>query len=193
MITAYPGFKNVVETVTIDNIKRFGKEIVVKTLQTGGFYCSAIPKGVVELIPVEIKAMAKPYELDILQMFEGGNIVQVVKEFQTHLSEKDLRTILFHEEGHIVLGHTTQEYQSRCKIENGILVDVKTEIEADLYAASKVGKKAVSVALTHLIENICLLDATKLGTVPLNRERYQNNISEVLLSPMMRARFEALR
>lgn len=192
MITAYPGYGFIVETIEVKDIQRFGKEVVLRTLHTGGFYCSAIPVGIVELCPQEILEKVTPTELKILKLMEGTNVVQHVREFSSNLSEQDIRAILYHEEGHIVLGHTSKEHQARCQVVSGILVDVQTEIEADSYAAAKVGKRTVAKALTHLIENICHLDATKLGTIPLNVNRYQRNLSELLMSPLMRGRFEAL-
>lgn len=192
MITAYPGNSFLVETISINDIQRFGKDIVLRTLHTGGFYCTAIPVGVIELCPKEILEKATPSELKTLELMEGSTVIQHVKEFSSNMSEEDIRAILFHEEGHIVLGHTSKEHQAHCEVVNGILIDVQSEIEADRYAASKVGKKTVAKALTHLIENMCHLDATRLNTRPLDTKRYQENLSELLMSPLMRPRFEAL-
>lgn len=193
MISARPGFSCLIETIRLADIKRFGKETVITAMLSGGAFVANIPEGVTDILPEEIKRVTRQYELDSLKAVEGTSIVQVISDIWGNLNEVDQEALLYHEEGHVIAGHVGGEYQKGKETQNGILIDVNAEIEADAYAVSKVGKRRVAIALTHVVENLCKVAGTKFGTVPLNENLYREHVTELLMRHDFRARFAALQ
>jgi hypothetical protein len=193
MITARPGFSCLVETVGLGDIARFGGEYVKRVLMSGGVFVCHVQEGLAEGMSEDMKVKTKAYEMELIRMMEGTDMIQVLNEFQGRLSQQDMDALLLHEEGHVLLGHTQLAYQKHMEKIDGILIDIPTEIAADAYSASRIGKRNMAKALTHVIETMCYADATRLYTQPLNTERYQMYLTAMLTSEYFRKRFEALQ
>ena len=161
-------------------------------LFSGGVYCSYFPEGIKDKLPEHILKVMKPYELDILGLMQNGFIIQVIKDFTTGISDEDMQAMLLHEYGHVHYGHTLPENIAKKKTQNGIMDDVQSEIEADAYAASIIGKRRMAIALTHMVENVAKFFATKNNNQALDKDVYTEILTSMLISENTRKRFLAL-
>lgn len=191
-ITAQPGH-SLIEVIKLESVKRFGPEVVKKVLLSGGLCAVHIPKGGAMNLPLSITQMTKKFELDYLTMLEGTSVIQVVDVYRDRLATKDLDALILHEEGHIHHGHEMPGNMRGKQIVNGILIDLQAELQADAYAASKVGKRQMAIALTHAAEVMVELAATKIGTVPRNETVRREALNQVMFNPQFRARIAALQ
>lgn len=192
MYIAQPGH-SLIEVINLESVKRFGPEVVRKLLLTGGMFAVHIPKGGVMNLPLSIAQLTKKVELDCLTMLEGTSVIQVVDVYRDRLSEKDMDALLMHEEGHIRHGHEMPGNIKDKQVMNGIMVDLHSELQADAYAASKVGKRQMAIALTHAAEVMVELAATKIGTIPRNESVRREALNNVMFNPHFRARINALQ
>ena len=192
MYIAQPGMA-LIEVINVDVVKRFGPAYVKKMLMTGGLFVVHIPKGAVAGIAPEMRQLIKQVELDCATMLEGTSTIQVVKEYKDRLTQKDLDALLWHEQGHIHYGHELPENAAKKKQVDGIIMDLETELQADAFAARKVGKRNVAIALTHAVEAMAEIVSTRLDTIPQDRAIQQQALNAFLFNDHFRARIGALQ
>lgn len=192
MYVAKPGH-SLIEVVSIETLKRFGPEVLKKVLLSGGMFAVHIPMNGVMNLPMDVMRVAKRSELDCLQMLEGSSTIQVVKEFGEQLSSKDMDALLLHEEGHIRHGHERPEHVAGKQVIHGILVDLQAELDADAYAAKRVGKRQMAIALTHAIEVTVNMMSTKFGTVPRDEGLHSKALTAFMMNEQFRTRIAALQ
>ena len=170
-----------------------GSDIEEKALSTGGFYTVKVPYGAAKLFEKERPGQLNALQLQRIEVCEGGTFIQAVKELYEQLPQDERDAIILHEEGHAALGHLDEDRIKEAVIVNGILADIQAELEADDYAARRVGKKTFAKALVHTLENMIEFVLTEGKTVPLNRDRYRTVITRALMDPVTRTRIAALQ
>lgn len=92
------------------------------------------------------------------------------------LTEAEVEAFMWHELGHIRLGHVDEAKTQKAR---GVVQNVKYELEADAYAAQRCGKKVMAVALTKVLSHLC----KQIGF----------DHTKVLMSADVRARINALQ
>ena len=144
-------------------------------VQSGGFM--ATHYDVTTLGKMEAAGIAVPkMDRDIIGVMCGHGAVIYLEEACEGLSSEELKAVLLHEEAHVRLGHMEAFAATGG---SGVMMDLESEMEADAYSASVVGKKVMASALTKVVINL-----TKRVGVDCTRG---------LLHPDMRARFSALQ
>ena len=108
----------------------------------------------------------------------GQPFISVHDAFVKRMSPEGVEAILLHEEGHIALGHHAHYSELGHVLQH--------ELEADAYAAAKVGKSVVAAALQESIKIII----SYLGVPEGKRE---DCFKHVLNSENMKPRFDALK
>lgn len=83
------------------------------------------------------------------EILPNSKFILVSTELKNRLTEEELNAIILHEQGHIVKGHGNNP---DVKKTNGVIDSLEYEVEADLYAASNVGKEVVISALKKMVE-----------------------------------------
>lgn len=192
MYIAQPG-ANLVEVFSLESIAKYGHEVVKKVLMSGGFFAAQIPVGISHNLPLEMVRVTKASQLECLKMLEGTHVIQVLKEVQDRLTQKDVDALVLHEEGHIRHGHTDPVFRQGKSLHHGYIVDMTAELQADAYSADKVGKKQTATALTHAMEVLCELSVTQLGKLPFDQLLYKEALSTTLMNPHFRTRITALQ
>lgn len=85
---------------------------------------------------------------------QGFNVIVVFKELVTALKSDHLRAILLHEEGHIEHGHVEEATKPGSKVKmrsGGVFCSTAFELQADAYAAERIGKGVVIEALKETV------------------------------------------
>lgn len=109
-------------------------------------------------------------------LFTDGSKRIVVDDYFFLLDDISQRAVLAHEEGHMVLGHLDtpnidpterHQYAARGEVH-------PTELEADAYAASKVGVEDV----VHMLTELCTLP----GITPASEKELHNRMFHLLLN-----------
>ena len=114
----------------------------------------------------------------VMDMPLGVPFISAHSAFIERMSPESVQALLLHEEGHIALNH----HVHYSKLEHVL----QHELEADAYAADKVGKSVMAKALKEVIEIII----SYLGIPAGKREAC---FKQVLNSEGMLPRFEALK
>ena len=114
----------------------------------------------------------------IMDLPIGAPFVSMHKDFIKEISPEAVQAILLHEEGHIALGHYVHYSELGHNLQH--------ELEADAYAAARVGKSAVAEALKESLRVLI----PYMG-VPENER--DDCLNHVLNSENMLPRFEALK
>lgn len=188
MITFVPGLQYVLTAATLSEIQAYGdtlgdQQFALKMLaNTCGFYASKIPNYSEE----QLDALKLPrWERQYFKTMEGTWQVSIIKDVAAVLTEKERIAILLHEEAHVVFQHATKIKEGQVNSRYGIkIMDiVELEIEADNYAASKVGAKTVISSLTKSIVKSCDI---------LHKYGVEVNASNTLLDSNIRSRINAL-
>lgn len=86
-------------------------------------------------------------------MIKPGAYIVVLEDFIKTLNEKEKEAIVFHEVGHLVSNHLVDIGPDTLLVHETVLVSTKAELEADQYAAARVGKSAMRSALEKIIAN----------------------------------------
>lgn len=188
MITFVPGLQYALTAATLSEIQAYGDtlgdhQFALKMLaNTCGFYASKIPNYTEE----QLDALKLPkWEREYFKSMGDAWQVNIIKDVAAGLTEKERLAILLHEEAHVVFQHATKINESQVNNIHGmkIMDVVEFEIEADNYAASKVGAKTVITALTKTIVKSCDI---------LRNCGAEVNASNALLDSNFRSRINAL-
>lgn len=86
-----------------------------------------------------------------VDLLRPGYIIAMYKDTFSGLTEDEELGILSHELGHIKLGHL--EDLSLPRNEHGLIESVQAELEADAYAAKRVGKDVMKNAIQKVFRN----------------------------------------
>ncbi len=164
-----------------DRIVFSSKEALENLLQAGGFAVSrfnseyAVYDSVLQLLQgnEDMSNIEK-----ILDMPVGAPFISMHRDFIKQVSPEAVQAIILHEEGHIALGHYVHY--------DGLGHNLQHELEADAYAAARVGKPAVAKALQESIWALI----PYMGVPESKRE---DCLKHVLNSENMLPRFEALK
>lgn len=194
MITAIPGVPYLISHFTLEEVKRLGKDAVKMFFLTGGFMVTNTPSHIYDHPEVIMKLNElglKPFEIEVAKVTADVKIISVVDDINNRLPKWVNEAVLLHEVGHIVNGDLEKKHHAE-KMHGNILIDIDAEIAADSYAASVVGKKQFVKALVVLFQTMSEMLATKFGKQPFDHNLYQRCITEYLLDPMIRQRFNAL-
>lgn len=164
-----------------DHIVFSSKEALEDLLRAGGFAVSRFNSeyAVYDSVNMLLQVGEDMDNIEkIMDMGVGEPFISVHKEFVQELSPEAVQAILLHEEGHIALGHYVHYSELGHNLQH--------ELEADAYAASRVGKPAVAKALQESIRVLI----PYMG-VPENKR--EDCLKDVLSSENMLPRFEALK
>ena len=166
----------VIKTSMKEYDEKYGAGMGLKVMvQRGGFL--ATHYDVTTLGKMEAAGIAVPkMDRDIIGVMCGHGAVIYLEEACKGLTSEELKAVLLHEEAHVRLGHMEAFAATGGA---GVMMDLESEMEADAYSASVVGKKVMASALTKVVINL-----TKRVGVDCTRG---------LLHPDMRARFAALQ
>lgn len=93
-------------------------------------------------LPSLLGAMGPAYQA--ARVVEGMDVIICDRAAIHGMTPEEVLGMLYHEKGHIVLGHTSLQGAT----------GLKEELEADAYAARRVGKKALKSALKKLATNM---------------------------------------
>lgn len=144
-------------------------------VQSGGFLATHYDE--TTLGKMEAAGIAVPKaDQEVIGVMTGHGAVIYLEEACEGLTSEELQAVLLHEEGHVRLGHMEAFAATGGA---GVMMDLDSEMEADAYSASVVGKKVMASALTKVIINL----AKRVGM----------DCTRGLLHPDMRARFAALQ
>ena len=191
MMSFFPGSAVMVSFVSIPMFDAFGersgqKHYGLKTFVSTGGAISAKNEDTPEFRSNLEKLGANKAEKELALALCGIGTVTVFDELKEILTPEELKAVLLHEEGHLIHRHL-EKINSRDVIQDtsgqNILVDVNAEIEADAYAASRVGKEIVKKAITKLV--------IKVADICMSRKP-DLNYSDFLFDPVFRARINAL-
>ncbi len=108
----------------------------------------------------------------------GQPFISVHDAFVKRMSPEGVQAILLHEEGHIAMGHHVHYSEMGHVLQH--------ELEADAYAAAKVGKSIVAKALEESIRVI-------ISYLGVPKEKREDCFNHVLNSENMKPRFDALK
>lgn len=99
------------------------------------------------------------HEYSMFDLPEGGNgsdrVVVLSQRLVDSLTPAEIEVIVLHEEGHIALGHLDNIEASSCVVDNegfSMAVLPSFELEADAYAAARVGAEVVVQTLERTSE-----------------------------------------
>jgi hypothetical protein len=128
--------------------------------------------------------------------------ILISTEVKALLTTDELEAIIAHEEGHIACGHLKPSRLKNVKISNGIVDDKSMELEADAYAAKKLGAggaKRLSNALGKVVKFLSTKKMVKLvligfGKTDVSDLAIRNKLVEVkkYINTSMKCRFDAL-
>lgn len=166
----------VIKTSMKEYDKKYGEGMGMNVMmQSGGFLAThydVTTLGKMEAAGIAVSRMDR----DIIGVMCGHGAVIYLEEACEGLSSEELKAVLLHEEAHVRLGHMEAFAATGGA---GVMMDLDSEMEADEYSASVVGKKVMASALTKVIINL----TKRLGV----------DCTRGLLHPDMRARFQALQ
>ncbi len=164
-----------------DHIVFSSKEALEDLLRAGGFAVSRFNSeyAVYDSVNMLLQGGEDMDNIEkIMDMSLGEPFISAHREFIKEISPKAVQAILLHEEGHIALGH----YVHYSELGH----DLQHELEADAYAAARVGKSTVAEALKESLRVLI----PYMGVPENNRDDCLNH---VLNSENMLPRFEALK
>lgn len=166
----------VIKTSIKEYEEKYGKGMGLNVMaQSGGFLATHYDE--TTLGKMEAAGIAVPKaDQEVIGVMTGHGAVIYLEEACEGLSAEELKAVLLHEEAHVRLGHMEAFAATGGA---GVMMDLDSEMEADAYSASVVGKKVMARALTKVIIN--------LGSF------FGFDASKGLLHPDMRARFAALQ
>ena len=195
MFIAKPGLPVLICARTGSDVMRLGQETAIKFFAAGGFLVSKCPLDTLELPEVLAKFQElnlKKSDINAAKQLADYPVIGVLTDVVELLPKWVTDAMILHEVGHIVNGDLGKIVDVSQQV-NGFYLNADAEIAADAYAAERVGKKTFAKALVCLLETIGKIVATNNGKVPFNEEIYQKYISESLLDPIVRRRFDALQ
>ena len=151
----FPGVTLPFATSSLDDIagmeEGFMRSCVKTIVGVGGFCASFVTEEQIETTRNTIPEQLK----HLIEGVKPGPVISVQSEFLSILKEEYVRAFLLHEEGHIVLGHLQSEAET-VVLESGakVINVLQYEIEADAYAAERIGKDLMREALIAEAEAI---------------------------------------
>ena len=143
-----PGIKYNVDAVSVAEYDAIGDDLANESkrllIDGGGFLSTFISQDALDAAAVQFKGT--PWEKEVATTVAGPVIVMLA-EVAAELTEEEKLAILLHEEGHIVAEHGSKA----TKFIGKIVDHVEFELEADAYAAARIGGSILKSALVKVI------------------------------------------
>lgn len=187
MVIIVEGVEYTVNVVRVDELLEIGDEMAEKALAAFIACCGAFSSILTAERIQEIQKQEAPEPwAETFRNLKPNVSINVLWEVISRLSEEEYTALLLHEVHHIKSGFLERK-EGLTKV-NGIevMVSLQAELDADAYAAERVGKSAVSSMLKKCIET-----TAKSRALAENRQ-LEDVLQEMLCLEYTQARLAAL-